>query len=333
MERSQLFFDLPQALIAQTPVEPRDACRLMVLDRGAQTMKHDVFYNLSDYLRPDDVLVFNQSKVIPGRLMASKSTGGKVEVLLLRNLGSGIWACLYGGKIKAGDGLAFEDGMTGRVLERAGEDSRIEFSLDGPAFMDFLNKHGQMPTPPYIKEVLKTPAAYQTIFAKEDGSAAAPTAGLHFTQNLLDQLAQKGIQQEFVTLHVGLGTFQPVKTERVEDHPIHSEWYSVDQKTLERLKQAKADGRRIVAVGTTSVRVLETVFGNQQTSGETNIFIYPGYQFKAVDALITNFHTPYSSLLALVYAFGGEAFIKTAYQQAIDQKYRFFSFGDAMLIQ
>lgn len=346
MDRSELFFNLPQELIAQTPSEPRDHCRLMVINRQDQSIRDDVFLHIGNYLRAGDVLVFNQSKVIPARLFASKPSGGRIEVLLLRRLSGAVWSCLYGGKVVEGQALTFAGGVTAEVLSREGKDSRIQFSVDGPTFMEFLQTHGKMPTPPYIKEILKDAALYQTIFAKEEGSAAAPTAGLHFTQSLLDELSKKWISQEFVTLHVGLGTFQPVKTERVEDHPIHSEWYSIEPGVLARLKAAKQSGRRIVAVGTTSVRVLETVFSlviptgvegsnplRETISGETSIFIYPGYQFKAVDALITNFHTPYSSLLALVYAFAGQELIRKAYKYAIDEKYRFFSFGDAMFIE
>jgi S-adenosylmethionine:tRNA ribosyltransferase-isomerase len=356
MERQELFFDLPADLIAQTPSNPRDACKLLLVDRHHQTLGDDIFFNLESRLKAGDVLVFNQSKVIPSRLVAKKETGGLVEVLLLRDFGEGIWSCLYGGKVKEGAALDIH-GVRAEVLPRAGADSRIKLPLFGPALMNFLFAHGKMPTPPYIKELVKDQSEYQTVYAKEDGSAAAPTAGLHFTQDLLERLAKKGVQQEFVTLHVGLGTFQPVKAERVEDHQIHSEWYSIDQEVFKRLQQAKKEGRRIIAVGTTSVRVLETVFSvviptgveeslskaipplhsrsgrDDKITGETSIFIYPGYQFKAVDALITNFHTPYSSLLALVYAFAGQELIRKAYQHAIDKKYRFFSFGDAMFIE
>lgn len=347
MKRSELFFDLPEDLIAQEPFEPRDHCRLMALNRKDRSIKHDRFFNIGDYLREGDVLVFNQSKVLPARLVGMNQNGKKREVLLLKDLGNSEWEVLIGGKTSLHDTILFQEKLTCTVLEKNEGAYRIKFDVSGVEFLKRLHEVGQAPTPPYVKKMLNDPELYQTVYAKELGSAAAPTAGLHFTQDLLDQLKQKGVQQEFVTLHVGLGTFQPVKTEIVEDHPIHSEWYSVDQDVYERLLLAKKEGRRIIAVGTTSVRVLETLFTDvipvktgisskiltNPLNGNTSIFIYPGYQFKAIDTLITNFHTPYSSLLALVYGFASEQLIKNAYQAAINEKYRFFSFGDAMIIE
>lgn len=333
-------FDLPKELIAQEPSAPRDHCRLMVLDKKTKTIKHDRFFNVGDYLRKGDVLVFNDSKVFPARLIGMRDSS-KREVLLLKEYGEGEWEVLIGGKIKAGDVIDFSKNLSCEIVERREDVFVVRFNKIGLDFLGIVEQIGLTPTPPYIKQLIDDPEKYQTVYAKDLGSAAAPTAGLHFTQELLDKLADQGIQQEFITLHVGLGTFQPIKTDKVEDHQIHTEWYSVDPDTLQRLKDAKQEGRRIIAVGTTSVRVLETIFDPEprtpspesRISSETSIFIYPGYQFKAVDAMITNFHTPYSSLLALVYAFTGQDFIKDAYQEAIEEQYRFFSFGDVMFIQ
>lgn len=342
MRRDELHFDLPQELIAQEPVLPRDACRLMVLHRATRSAEHKTFTEIFSYLQAGDVLVFNNSKVLPARILAKRGSGGRVEILLLRDLGGGVWQCLMGGKADTGERLSCSKNLAATVITRptaSTPTATVQFNKSGAALVRAIETIGTMPTPPYIKKTLKDPALYQTVFAQDPGSAAAPTAGLHFTQELIDRIIQKGVQQEFVTLHVGLGTFQPIKTDHVEDHPIHSEWYSLEAQTLQRLRQAKQEGRRIVAVGTTSVRVLETVFSDpslrsqsREISGETRIFIYPGYQFKAVDALITNFHTPHSSLLALVYAFAGQQFIRKAYDEAIQERYRFFSFGDAMFI-
>ncbi len=355
MHRDELFFDLPNALIAQTPMEPRDHCKLMIVDKGEQTITHQQFFDLPKYLQPGDVLVFNQSKVLPARLLGLKDSGGKVEVVLLKDNGAGKWQCLIGGKISDGQVLRFGAAhrqapesattLTGTITKPANQDQTctIQFSKQGQELLSDIQNHGVMPTPPYIKTVLNDQALYQTVYAKELGSAAAPTAGLHFTQSLLDALAKQGVQTEYLTLHVGLGTFQPVKTDTVEDHHMHHEWFSIDTSAWQRIQKAKQDGRRVIAVGTTSVRVLETLADETRLrqidteqniiTGETNIFIMPGYDFKMVDALVTNFHTPYSTLLALVYAFGGTDLIRNAYDQAIKHPYRFFSFGDAMLIQ
>jgi len=339
MDLSELHFDLPQELIAQQPVEPRDGCRLMVLEREKQTIKHDRFFNIGQYLQKGDVLVFNDSRVLPARLIGHRGTS-KRELLLLKDLGQGKWEVMIRGKIKQGDKIDFPQDLSCEVLNHQKDVYHVQFNQTGQDFIQTTEQIGQTPTPPYIKQVVKDPEQYQTIYAKESGSAAAPTAGLHFTRELLDKLTELGIQQEFVTLHVGLGTFQPIKTEKIEDHQIHSEWYSILTDTYGRLLAAKSDGRRIIAVGTTAVRVLETIMSSDFQyldedgiiTGETRIYIYPGYKFEAVNAMITNFHIPNSSLLALVYAFAGQDFIKRAYQEAIDKKYRFFSFGDAMII-
>lgn len=336
MKREELFFSLPKSFIAQQPVEPRDHCRLMIADPVTQAIEHKQFFHLLDYLRPGDVLVFNQSKVLPARLLARKRTGGEVEIVLLRDLGAGKWQCLIGGRVKPGMVLAVGD-MQASVIESRENVWIITFNKSGDELVTAINRLGRLPTPPYIKQAVSDPAMYQTVYAKTVGSAAAPTAGLHFTQELLDKLVAKGVQTEFVTLHVGLGTFQPVKTDNVEKHAMHYEWFSVEAETWKRITQAKKEGCRIIAVGTTSVRVLETLAQKAPPAtdpiiGETNIFILPGYTFGLVDALITNFHTPYSTLLALVYAFGGTDFIRQAYTTAVAECYRFFSFGDAMFI-
>lgn len=333
MDRSELYFDLPEALIAQTPAEPRDHCRLMVLDRASQAFSHRHFFDLPSLLREGDVLVFNQSKVFRARLNGKRASGGGVEVLLLRHVGEQVWACLIGKKVREGEVLDFGDGLQGEVLPKRGHDSFVRLNKAVDEVFAITEKVGEVPLPPYIKQPVSESSQYQTVYASQTGSAAAPTAGLHFTPELLEKLRAQGVQPEFVTLHVGLGTFQPVKTSKVEDHPIHSEWYSVDSATWQRLQQAKKEGRRIIAVGTTSVRVLETLARKpDQLHGETNLFIVPGFSFAIVDAMITNFHTPYSSLLALVYAFGGQEFMRQAYEEAVKERYRFFSFGDAMFI-
>jgi S-adenosylmethionine:tRNA ribosyltransferase-isomerase len=337
MKLSEFDFNLPKNLIAQKPASPRDACRLMVLDRGTKTVQHDRFYNLEKYLRRGDVLVLNNSKVLPARLMGKKETGGKVEILLLRQISSAAWECLVGSVPVAkqiGLKINFGRGLSGVITKRAGDTAMIKFNLSGAKLMEQIFKIGQPPTPPYIKRLAKS-AEYQTVFAKKMGSAAAPTAGMHFTKNLLVKLKKMGVQIEYVMLHVGLGTFQPVKEKDITKHKIHSEYFELDKKTAERLNAAKRDGRRIVACGTTAVRVLESCVQNgklRAKSSETNIFIYPGYKLKFIDALITNFHVPESTLIMLVAAFAGKKFIDHAYQIAIKKKYRFYSFGDAMLI-
>ena len=355
MKLSEFDFNLPKNLIAQKPTSPRDACRLMVLDRDKQTIGHDRFYNLGKYLRPDDVLVLNNSKVLPARLMGKKETGGRVEILLLKQLSANSWQCLVGFvpiAKQVGLKIKFSGKLNGEILKRVGDTGVIKFNLSGAKLMEQILKIGRPPTPPYIKRLAKS-SEYQTVFAEKLGSVAAPTAGMHFTKKLLARLKKMGVQIEYITLHVGLGTFQPVKVPDITKHKIHSEYFELDKKTAGRLNQAKRAGRRIVACGTTTVRVLEyctslKLFPERSVtkskglrqaqaiikpqSGETNIFIYPGYKFKFIDALITNFHVPKSTLIMLVAAFAGKKFIDKAYQVAIKKKYRFYSFGDAMLI-
>lgn len=331
-------FNLPKNLIAQKPASPPDSCRLMVLDRSNHKIIDDKFLNLTKYLKAGDVLVFNDSKVLPARLIGKKETGGKVEILLLKSISRNSWQCLVGNlKIakQVGTRLKFSKGLSGQIIRREKDTAVIKFNLSGTKLMERILKIGRMPTPPYIKRVARQ-NEYQTFFAKKLGSAAAPTAGLHFTPGIFKKLKALGVQIEFVTLHVGLGTFQPVKTPDITKYQIHREYFELNTKTAQRLNQAKKENRRIIAVGTTSVRVLETCARKnklQEKRSFTNIYIYPGYKFKFVDALITNFHVPKSSLILLVSAFAGKKFIDKAYKHAIQKKYRFFSFGDVMLIK
>jgi S-adenosylmethionine:tRNA ribosyltransferase-isomerase len=337
MKLSEFDFTLPKNLIAQKPASPRDACRLMVLNRGEYKISHDRFYNLEKYLQSGDVLVLNNSKVLPARLMGKKETGGKAEVLLLKQISPASWECLVGFVPVAkqiGLKIKFSRGFAGEIIKRAGDTAVIKFNLSGTKLMEEILKIGQPPTPPYIKRLVKS-SEYQTVFAEKVGSVAAPTAGMHFTKRLLAKLKKIGVRIEYITLHVGLGTFQPVKEDDITKHKIHSEYFELDKKTAERVNAAKRAGRRIVACGTTTVRVLENCASGGKVRakiGETNIFIYPGYKFKFIDALLTNFHVPKSTLIMLVAAFAGKKFIDKAYQIAIKKKYRFYSFGDAMLI-
>ncbi|MBI5071844.1 tRNA preQ1(34) S-adenosylmethionine ribosyltransferase-isomerase QueA [Candidatus Falkowbacteria bacterium] len=349
MRLSEFDFNLPKNLIAQKPASPRDACRLMVLDREKGSINHDRFYNLGEYLRPGDVLVLNNSKVLPARLMGKKETGGKVEILLLKQISPASWECLVGSVPVAkqvGLKIKFGGKLVGEITKRAGDTAIIKFNLSGTKLMEQILKIGQPPTPPYIKRLAKG-AEYQTVFAEKLGSVAAPTAGMHFTKKLLAKLKKMGVQIEYITLHVGLGTFQPVKENDITKHKIHSEYFELDKKTAERLNVAKRDDRRIIACGTTTVRVLEHCARQegklQAQKGYTNIFIYPhtkifgvgvypGYKFKFIDALLTNFHVPRSTLIMLVAAFAGKKFVDKAYQIAIKKRYRFYSFGDSMLI-
>lgn len=361
MKLSLFNYQLPKSLIAQTPAVPRDASRLLVYDKKTKKVVHDRFYNLPKYLKPDDVLVFNNSKVFPARLIGHKETGGKAEALLLKEVKAGEWEVLLGtGRPKVGLKLRFERGLEAEVINQFPHKTwLLKFNFKGSAFYAILNKIGQVPLPPYIESTKQrsneSKKQYQTIYAKHLGSAAAPTAGLHFTKKLLAKIKKIGCQTEFVTLHVGLGTFDPVKTENIEDYEIHSERVSVDVETIKRLLEAKRAGKRIIAVGTTSVRTLETLFTkintneNQKTGASmlrsieaknfddfnqnTNIFIYPGYKFQFVDAMITNFHLPKSTLLMLVSAFIDRTNALSLYKKAIRLKYRFFSFGDAMLLK
>jgi S-adenosylmethionine:tRNA ribosyltransferase-isomerase len=331
-------YELPKELIAQHPAEPRDHARLMLYDRKTGAVEHKHFYDLADELRAGDVLVFNDSKVIPARLYGKRvPTGGKVEVLLLTPVGEDRWEVLVkpGKKALPGTTIEFPGGLQAEVLDRTDFGGRVvHFTYDG-VFDDIIDKIGEMPLPPYIHEKMEDPNEYQTVYARERGSAAAPTAGLHFTDELLQKIRDKGVEEVFVTLHVGLGTFRPVEEENIEDHQMHSEFYSITPEAADAINRAKAEGRRIIAVGTTSIRTLESA-GTTGTlkagSGWTNIFIYPGFTFHIVDALVTNFHLPESTLLMLISALSTREQILHAYEIAVKEKYRFFSFGDAMFI-
>ena len=339
MKTSDFLYDLPEELIAQTPAERRDASRLLVLDKTTGAIEHRRFYDLPRYLRPGDCLVLNDSRVIPARLFGVRPTGGAAEVVLLRDLGGGRWECLTrpGRKMRPGTVVTFGGGeLTGTVEDVEADGNRvIRFAYDG-IFLEILERLGHMPLPPYIKAQLDDPERYQTVYAREPGSAAAPTAGLHFTNGLLDDIRAMGVDVRFVTLHVGLGTFRPVKAENIEDHEMHSEYCVVPPDTAEAVTRAKREGRRVVAVGTTSCRTLESFAkpdGTMEPSaGWTDIFIYPGYRFRCVDALVTNFHLPGSTLVMLVSALAGRENILRAYNTAVEERYRFFSFGDAMFI-
>ena len=339
MKKTDFSFDLPQELIAQTPIPQRDHSRLMILDKQTGKTEHRHFYDLPEYLDPGDCLVLNDSRVLPARLLGSRSSGGAVELLLLKDLGDNKWECLCrpGKKIREGTELFFGDGkLTAHVLEITEGGNRIvRFFYEG-IFMEILEELGRMPLPPYITAELNEPERYQTVYSKIPGSAAAPTAGLHFTKELLERIAAKGVNVSYLTLHVGLGTFRPVKEEDIEDHLMHSEFCTVTDDTARAVNAAKLRGNRIIAVGTTSCRTLESFAAEDGTlmagSRWTDIFIYPGYTFRCVDALVTNFHLPESTLIMLVSAMAGRENVLQAYQRAIDLRYRFFSFGDAMLI-
>ncbi len=332
-------YELPERLIAQTPLERRDGSRLLALDKTTGEMEHRHFYDLPDYLRPGDCMVLNDSRVIPARLVGARPTGGAAEVLLLRDMGEGRWECLVrpGKKLRDGAEIIFGDGeLKGRVEEVLPDGNRVvRFAYEG-IFLEVLEKLGRVPLPPYIKEQLDDPERYQTVYSVHPGSAAAPTAGLHFTPELLDKIRAMGVDVRFVTLHVGLGTFRPVKAENIEDHEMHSEYCTVPMETAEAVNRAKAAGGRVISVGTTSCRTLESFTGAdgllRPESGWTDIFIYPGYKFKCVDALVTNFHLPGSTLVMLVSALAGRENILNAYAEAVRREYRFFSFGDAMFI-
>ena len=340
MKKSDFYFDLPERLIAQHPLEQRDASRLLVLDRADGSVTHRHFRDLLEYVQPGDCMVFNNSRVIPARLMGhavGKTT--PIEVLLLTDKGDGLWECLTrpGRKTREGVELVFGDGLLTATVESVQPDGNrlIRFHYDG-IFLEILDQLGTMPLPPYIKEKLDDPERYQTVYSKTPGSAAAPTAGLHFTPELLESLREKGVKLAFVTLHVGLGTFRPVKEDEITDHVMHSEYYIMDEETAEQINSTRQNGGKIWAVGTTACRTLETIADENGTvqpqSGWTDIFIYPGYRFKAVDHLVTNFHLPESTLMMLISAFATREMIMEAYRQAIEEEYRFFSFGDSMLI-
>lgn len=340
LKKSDFYFDLPQELIAQDPLEDRSSSRLLVLDKHTGEISHHVFKDIVDYLKPGDCLVLNNTKVIPARLLGEREgTGAHVEVLLLKRKEADVWETLVkpGKKCKPGTRLSFGDGLLkAEVLETVEEGNRlIRFEYEG-IWEEVLDRLGEMPLPPYITHKLQDRNRYQTVYAKYEGSAAAPTAGLHFTRELLEQIEAKGVTIAYVTLHVGLGTFRPVKEENVLEHHMHSEYYQVPEAEAEKINAAKRNGGRIVCVGTTSCRTVESAADEQGIvhagSGNTEIFIYPGYRFKVLDALITNFHLPESTLVMLVSALAGREHVLNAYEEAIRQKYRFFSFGDAMLI-
>ena len=335
MKVTEFDYELPEELIAQTPIKKRDESRLMVLNRKEQTIEHKIFKDIIDYLKPGDVLVRNNTKVIPARLYGRKETGAKVEFLLLNNIEGDIWESIVrpGNKLHVGANVIFGDGiLEAKILEvMPGGTRKVEFKYDG-IFNEILDKIGLMPLPPYIHESLKEKDRYQTVYAKYDGSAAAPTAGLHFTPELLEKIQDKGVEIANVTLHVGIGTFRPVKEDTVEAHKMHSEHFYI-----KKINKAKQEGRRVIAVGTTSCRVLESIADEntgmvKTIEDDTEIFIYPGYKFKCIDGLITNFHLPQSTLLMLVSALAGKEFIMKAYKEAVKERYRFFSFGDAMFI-
>ena len=341
MKTSDFYFELPQELIAQDPLEDRSSSRLMVLDRKTGSIEHHIFKDIIQYLNPGDCLVVNDTKVIPARLIGNKiGTDAKIEVLLLKRKENDIWETLVkpGKKARIGAEISFGDGLLkAKVIDIEEEGNRlIQFSYDG-IFEEILDQLGQMPLPPYITHQLKDKNRYQTVYAKHEGSAAAPTAGLHFTPELLKQIEEKGIHIAHVTLHVGLGTFRPVKVEDVTNHHMHSEFYVVEQDQADLINETKKSGHRVIAVGTTSCRTLESATNDEGIlipgSGWTEIFIYPGYRFKMIDSLITNFHLPESTLLMLVSALAGKDQILEAYAQAVKEKYRFFSFGDAMFLK
>lgn len=340
MKKSDFYFDLPQDLIAQTPLERRDGSRLLCLDKVTGAMEHRHFYDLPEYLRPGDCLLMNDSRVLPARLMGHRVPGGGVcEVLLLTDKGDGVWECLVrpGRKLRPGAEISFGNGeLTATVeAEIEGGNRLVRFHYDG-IFLEVLERLGEMPLPPYIKEKLADSERYQTVYSRELGSAAAPTAGLHFTRELLDKIAAQGVKLAYVTLHVGLGTFRPVKEDDVLDHEMHSEFCMVPEETARIITETKRAGGRVISVGTTSCRTLESFANPDGTmdprSGWTNIFIYPGYKFKCIDALVTNFHLPESTLIMLVSALAGRENILNAYRTAVEERYRFFSFGDAMFI-
>ena len=339
MKTHDFYYDLPQELIAQTPLEQRDASRLMVLNRQTGEISHRHFHDILDYLNPGDCLVMNDSRVLPARLLGHRPTGGMAEVLLLRDLGNKRWECLVkpGRKLQPGSTVIFGDGELTATVRDVQEDGNrvVEFHYEG-IFLEILERLGKMPLPPYIKAELADQERYQTVYSREVGSAAAPTAGLHFTKELLDEIRAKGVKTAFVTLHVGLGTFRPVKAEEITEHHMHSELCMMSAETADILNETRKNGGRIVCVGTTSCRTLESLVGEDGTfcaaSRWTDIFIYPGYRFRAMDALITNFHLPESTLVMLVSAFAGREHVLHAYEEAVKERYRFFSFGDAMFI-
>ena len=339
MKTSDFFYELPEELIAQTPLQQRDNSRLLKMDRQSGELEHKHFYNILDFLKAGDCLVLNNTRVLPARIYGVREdTGAVVEFVLLKQLETNLWECLAGPgkKAKTGYNFKFSDRLSATVYDVLPDGNRVlKFMPDGE-FFECLEEVGQMPLPPYIKEKLKDKERYQTVYSKELGSAAAPTAGLHFTDEILNKLREKGVNIAFVTLHVGLGTFRPVKVDDVTQHKMHSEHYVVTEETAEIIRQTKQNGGRVICVGTTSCRTLESVareYGEiKACTGDTEIFIYPGFEFKCMDGLITNFHLPESTLIMLVSAFAGYDNTMSAYKTAVQEKYRFFSFGDAMLI-
>ena len=340
MKTSDFFYELPEELIAQDPLEDRTASRLLVLDRKTDKLEHKIFGDVINYLNPGDCLVINNTRVIPARLIGEKEgTGGKVEILLLKRRENDIWESLVkpGKKLRPGARVILGDGrLKAEILEIAEEGNRlVKFYYEG-IFEEILDSLGEMPLPPYITHKLEDKEMYQTVYAKFDGSAAAPTAGLHFTNELLEKIRQKGIRIASITLHVGLGTFRPVKVEDVNNHHMHTEWYEVNNEAADIINETKKNGGRVICVGTTSCRTIESVADENglmsAKTGETDIFIYPGYKFKVMDGLITNFHLPESTLVMLVSAFAGKDRILSAYETAVKERYRFFSFGDAMIL-
>lgn len=339
MKVSDFNYYLPEKLIAQHPYDKRDEARLLILDREKETIEHKIFKNIIDYLNPGDCLVINNTKVIPARLYGKKDTGANVEFLLLKRLDGDEWEAMVrpGGKLKPGTKVTFGDGiLKAEVLDiLEGGNRKVKFEYNG-IFNEILDKIGLMPLPPYIKETLKEKDKYQTVYAKYDGSAAAPTAGLHFTEDLLEEIKKKGIEVANVTLHVGIGTFRPVKVENIEEHHMHSEHFYIKEEDCKKINKAKESGHRVIAVGTTSCRVLESIADEKgmvkPIESDTSIFIYPGYKFKCLDGLITNFHLPESTLIMLVSTFAGYDLTMKAYKEAVEKEYKFFSFGDAMFI-
>ena len=339
MDVKDFDYELPLELIAQTPLEKRSDSKLLVLDRKTGEIEHKHFYDIIDYLTPNDVLVLNNTKVMPSRIYGTKvDTNAKIEFLLLKEIKKDCYECLVkpARRVHVGTIINFNDVMKAEIIEKQEEGMVVAKFLYEGIFIEKLEQIGETPLPPYIHEKLKDGSRYQTVYADKLGSAAAPTAGLHFTDELLKKIKEKGVEIEYVTLHVGLGTFRPMTSEHIEEHHMHSEWFKMDKGCAERLNEAKNEGKRIIAVGTTSTRTLEAIMTKYgkfvAVKEETNIFIYPGYKFKAIDALITNFHLPKSTLVMLVSAFSTKEIIMNAYKEAIDKKYRFFSFGDAMFI-
>lgn len=340
MKLEEFDYELPEELIAQIPIEKRDESRLMILDREKREIEHKTFKNIIEYLEPGDCIVRNNTKVIPARLYGKKDTGANVEFVLLKQLDGDIWESIVrpGNKLKIGAKVNFGDGLLeAEILDVLdGGTRKVKFTYEG-IFNEILDKIGLMPLPPYIHKTLEKRERYQTVYAKYDGSAAAPTAGLHFTPELLEKIEKKGVKIANVTLHVGIGTFRPVKEENIEEHIMHTEHYYIKEEDAKKINETKKNGKRVIAVGTTSCRVLETVADENgyvhEVEGDTGIYIYPGYKFKCIDGLITNFHLPKSTLLMLVSALADREFVLEAYNQAVKEKYRFFSFGDAMFIK